>query len=188
MLGRQIADSSRSRSLDHRAHAETADTEVGQPQEPPVIEEDQVRRFDVAVYDAMLVRMRDRVEDLLRVLQGRLDGEPRLETLLECSPPERIDDHEDVGDEIGVLDRKDVRMIQPRVEPDLLAEVIQLFLRRLAEAGHLERDVNALDGIERAIDVRETTARDVAFNPILAEHPPGAELRQTRCGHTYPTS
>ena len=166
-LGLGLAHHLREAPVDHDGLAELADEDV--------------RRLDVAVDDAALVRVRDRVRrrddvgDQAEPLgeRGGLpdDGLERLPLDLAHHVERRM-----AGPGAGVVDRHDRRMLEARGDPDLALEAgerVGVDRERL-----LERDDATEHGILRLDDAAHTAARD-----LEAELVAGGGQRRRRAEH-----
>ena len=60
-------------------------------------------------------------------------------------------------------------MVEGRGEADLAPEVGEQRLVDEVRVGNLQRDRHALDGVLRAVDLREAPLRDAALDAVLAE-------------------
>ena len=106
------------------------DAEVGEPQ-PAVREQQQVVRLHVAMDHVVLVRERQRPQQLLAQVERRAERQPPGQPIFERFLAERQGDHEVAVDEVGRLERQDVRMIELRGQLHFLREVVEhsLFIR-----------------------------------------------------------
>jgi hypothetical protein len=131
-----------------------------------------VFRFDVAVYDALAVGMRERIGNLTHDLNRVRDGEL---TLARQARAKRfaLDIGHDVIQEVaslsGIVERKDVRVNEPGGDLDLAQEALASDQARDIRAEDLERDRAAVAEIARNVDRRHPSATDLALDgvPVL---------------------
>ena len=138
LLGRHVAG--RAHDLAHlrqRRGIDARDAEIADLDAPVVVDQD-VRGLDVAVHDALLVRVAQPVEELADHLPDLLQREVRLllHVLEQRLAVHQL--HHDVGDLVVlavVVDRGDARMGQPADRLRLVAEARQ----RVLQVGRVER-------------------------------------------------
>ena len=150
-----LADRLREAPVDHDGLAELADEDV--------------RRLDVAMDDAALVRVRDRVRrgDDVRQQREPIGELAALADELLERPPRHLAHHVErraVRRRAGVVHRHDRRMLEPRGDPDLALEPrhrLGIERQRL-----LERDGAAEHGIGRLDDAAHAAARDLGAHLV----------------------
>ena len=151
--------------LGHLARARTGDPEVGHLDDALGVDDDVVR-LDVAVDDAVAVRVAQRGEDLARVGDGhRHRAEPaRADQLLERAPLDVL--HDDVVGAVGlaaVEDRDDVRVREAGRVRRLAAEALdELLVVRVARVEHLDGDPASELLVFGEVDVGHAAAAELA--------------------------
>ncbi len=176
LLGRHVA-----RRAHDRAHLrQVRGFDVGNPEvgnlHRAVRQQEDVRRFDVAVDDALTMRIPERVEDLPHDPHdiGDLEALVRLEALLELATLHEL--HRDVPDAVvlaEVVDGHDVWVIEPARRLRFAAEAGDhgrgIFAGKLFGADGLERD-DALDRrIVALVDDAHRPAPDLAPDLVFAD-------------------
>ncbi len=176
LLGRHVA-----RRAHDRAHLrQVRGFDVGNPEignlHRAVRQQEDVRRFDVAVDDALTMRIPERVEDLPHDPHdiGDLEALVRLEALLELATLHEL--HRDVPDAVvlaEVVDGDNVWVIEPARRLRFAAEAGDhgrgIFAGKLFGADGLERD-DALDRrIVALVDDAHRPAPDLAPDLVFAD-------------------
>ncbi len=151
------------------------DTEVGDLH-GSVLDQEDIRRLDVAVDDALAMRIVERIEHLRHDANDVGNGEPlvRLEILLELAALDEL--HGDEPDAVvlaEIVDRNDVGMAEPSRRLGLAAEARndgrRCFACQLIGANGLERN-NALDHrIVAFVDHAHCAAADLSPHFVFAE-------------------
>ena len=136
----------------------------------PLVQQD-VLGLDVAMNDALGVGEAERGGDLPRDVERVVDREPPL---ARESLPKRfaVDERHDVIQEVagraGVVQRKDVRVIQACRGIDLAKKTIGSYARRPLRPQDLDRDVAMVLHVVGEIDRRHAAGADLAFNFVAA--------------------
>ena len=130
-----------------------------------------VFRLDVAMDDAVLVRVLERVRrlagDAKRVIQRQLllPIEPVPETL---PLDERHGEPEPAGRLAGIEDGEDVGMLQPRGEPDLALKSLGTERRGKLGVEHLERDRAVVPHVLCEVDRRHAASTELSLDRVAA--------------------
>jgi hypothetical protein len=164
------------------------DPEVGHLHASVAVDDDVVR-LDVAVHDPVPVRVRERCEDLARVLDddARRGRAPRHDELLDVAAVEEL--HRDVVRPLRlapVVDRDDVRVRERGGALRLAAEPLdELVVARVALVEDLDRHAPAEHLVLGEVDVRHAAAPDPLEDPVA----PVEERVDQRVGdgHAAPT-
>ena len=151
------------------------DAEVGE-QRVAALREQQILRLDVAMHDALLVRVVERTRDLARDAQRLVDRELLVATEMVAQRLALDVGHREpelaVGGLAGIQHGEDVRMRERGGEADLAPEALGAKRGREIGVEHLERDLAAVLLVRREID------RGHAATPQLTqEFVLGAEYR-----------
>jgi hypothetical protein len=88
---------------------------------------------------------------------------------------ERHGDHEVAVDETGVLDRQDVGVVKLGQHPDFLAKVREEVVVHHAPVRDLQRDPEAVNGVERLVDGGQRPVREASLDPVFPQLLPGSE-------------
>src|SRR5262245_59063021 len=96
--------------------------EVGEPQ-AAILEQQQIVGFHIAVDDAVLVRVRKRVQQLFAEVERSSEREPFGESIVERLLAERKGDHQMAVDVVSCLELKNIGMIEPRGQLHFASEV-----------------------------------------------------------------
>ena len=171
LLGREVLGAPHHRSrLSQRALGHASDAEVGDHR--PLAREQDVRRLDVTMNDAVLVGMRQRRADLDRELDGSVDRERPV--TLDQLPQVAVGDvfEHDVGP-ASVLSPvehgEDVRMTQARHRPSFAVKACQcVAVGDRAFVQELDRDLPPKDGVEGPVDDRSRTSPELLLEPVPA--------------------
>ena len=151
-----------------RAHRER-DPEVGHHRVPAVQQD--VLRLDVAVDDAVLVRVVERVDHFARDAHRLVDAELRLAIEL-LAQRLALDVGHDVEQEsvgrAGIEQRQDVRMLQRRRRLDLLHEPLGAEHRGELGLEELERDLAIVLQVGAQIHRRHAALTEMALDAVAA--------------------
>lgn len=131
-----------------------------------------VFRFDVAVNDAVLVRVVQSVGDFARDADGTVDGELALalNALTErLAFHERHREVQSAVDGAGVEDAENVRMLQARSKHDLALEALGAVVGRYFVVQDIEGDRAVVPDVMREVGDRESTAAEFAIDAIAVE-------------------
>ncbi len=90
----------------------------------------------MSLASAMIVREGRGFEHLLREREPRADRHAALHAVLERALAQRIGDGEQPVDELRVLDREDVGVVESRGQAHFLAEVLEHARRHVGVRGH----------------------------------------------------
>jgi hypothetical protein len=172
------ADRSRTGGGDEGPRADLRDAEVRELN-LVVFEEDEVVRLDVAMDDSMLMRMGERFEHLLGEVEGQRQRDATAEAVAQSALAHGICQDELAVDLVGVLEGKDVRVMQAGADSDLATEDLETILGQEMTVGELECDIDAFDRVVGTIDSRETAFGDASLNPILAQPATRLERHQS---------
>ena len=134
-----------------------------------------VRRFDVAMHDRVAARMVEAFGDLRNQLGHLVEGQALagFHHLLQRASLEEL--HRDVGDAVllaDVVDRDDVRMVQPAGGFRLAQKTFADFLERLGRqrrVERLDRDFALDQRIDGAIHHAHRAAPQLSSDPIASE-------------------
>ena len=161
--------------------------EIHQVQRIPLVQQD-IFRFHVPVQHALLVGVAERRGELSGQFRSaaRLhapDGEGRCQCL---AGDERRSDVVGVPGAAGVVDRDDVRVVQPGRDPGLAQEAFHRLMRGHASGmQHLERHVALQPRVEGAVDGAERSLAQ-QFTDLVAVDHGGAPRRGFVEGHGTP--
>ena len=154
-----------------RGERELRDAEVEHLRLPAARDED-VRRLDVAVHDALGVRGIERVGDLDRDVERAIEGQrPARDLFLERAAVEQLHHHVLLAVVLAdVVQRADVRMVQRRGDARLATEPVE----RLAARGQLrrqelQRDVPPEPHVFGAVDDAHPSAAKAVDDPVRAD-------------------
>jgi hypothetical protein len=157
------------RFLRHFGKPEIQDLRVAPPAD------EHVRRFDVAMDDAVRVRRLDRVGDLGReVHDASLGQRPRLEQVLQRLPLEQFHHQEAASLVLAeVVDGADIGMIERRGGARLPLETLDRGgVIREPRREELERDVASQASVLRPIDNAHSAAAEFVEDPVMRDDGP----------------
>src|SRR3569832_2362984 len=161
-LGDRLADDAREPPIEHVDYAEVA--------------EHHVRGLEIAVDDAARVRELDREADIgERAQQARPRRDRALHQLRQRDAGEPLHREERAASVVGaeVVDRRDRGMIEPRLDPRLAQEPLDLGIRRRRRTQPLERDVAADAQVVSDQHFPEATAADDLTEHVTLERAGG---------------
>ena len=172
LLRRQVLGGADDRPLlRHLARTCAGDAEVRHLHDAFRVDDDVVR-LDVAVDDAVAVRVPERGEDLTCIRNRDRDRArpPRPDELFERASLHVLHDDEVRAVRLtSVVDRDDVRMREPGGMRRLAAEALdELLVVRVAVVQDLDRDAPAQLLVLREVDVGHAAAAELACDPVAA--------------------
>ena len=98
-----------------KCHA--GDAKIGQSN-PILRKQQKIVGLNVAVNNALAVCVRDGRQHLVGVLKGQRGRQPLLQPIVQAHLAERRHDDELPLNVVGVLERQDVRVVEPRYQAD----------------------------------------------------------------------
>jgi hypothetical protein len=139
-----------------------------------------VRRFQVAMDDAAVVRMRQRVGQLAAIANHLVERQPAVgnQRVERRSVHELHDDEGPLADLAHFMDRADIWVIQRGRRACFAQEA--LTRTGIAECGrrkNLDRDVSIQLWVERAIHLSHPAGADQQFDAVTADRRAGRERR-----------
>ena len=170
LLGREVLRGADDRALlGHLAGSGSRDPEVRHLHDSLGVDDDVVR-LDVAVDDAVAVRVAERREDLPRIRDrdGHRAQAARADELLERPALDVLHDDEVGAVELAAVeDRDDIRVREPRGMRRLAPEALdELLVVRVPRVQHLDRDSAAELLVLGEVDVGHAAAAELARDAV----------------------